>query len=49
MLELRLALKPIIWLGSSYEDLCAFLEDVRKDAGYQLHKIRLAWKHRTGK
>ncbi|WP_043955738.1 type II toxin-antitoxin system RelE/ParE family toxin [Kosakonia radicincitans] len=40
MLELRPALKPIVWLGSSYEDLCAFPEDVRKDAGYQLHKIQ---------
>ncbi|AJI86414.1 hypothetical protein CH54_2112 [Yersinia rochesterensis] len=32
--------KGIIWMGSSFEDLMVFPTDVRKDAGYQLHKIQ---------
>ncbi|WBU49100.1 type II toxin-antitoxin system RelE/ParE family toxin [Kosakonia pseudosacchari] len=40
MLPSRPTLKPIIWIGSSYDDLRAFPECVRKDAGYQLHKIQ---------
>lgn len=40
MLDFRPPLKPIIWMGSAYKDLRAFPEEVRKDAGYQLHKIQ---------
>ncbi|BFI44370.1 hypothetical protein YKD1_07890 [Yersinia pseudotuberculosis] len=32
--------KDIIWLGSSFDDLMAFPINVRKDVGYQLHKIQ---------
>lgn len=33
-------MKPIIWLGSSYEDLLSFPQDARKSAGYNLDKIQ---------
>ncbi|CAM3408290.1 hypothetical protein SB6411_05509 [Klebsiella spallanzanii] len=32
--------KSIAWIGSSFEDLLSFPEDVRKDAGYQLHRLQ---------
>ena len=28
--------KRILWIGSSYKDLCEFPEKARKDAGFQL-------------
>ena len=40
MLNFRPALKPIIWMGSSFKDLHKFPVAARKDAGYQLHKIQ---------
>lgn len=33
--------KPIYWVGSSHRDLCAFPEEARRDAGYQLHKVQV--------
>lgn len=40
MLTFRPALKPVIWMGTAFNDLRAFPVEVRKDAGYQLHKIQ---------
>lgn len=40
MLSIRSVPKPIIWMGSSYEDLRAFPEGSRRHAGYQLHRIQ---------
>ncbi|ROP60276.1 phage-related protein [Enterobacter sp. BIGb0383] len=40
MLSIRSVPKPIIWMGSSYEDLLAFPEGPRRQAGYQLHRIQ---------
>lgn len=32
--------KPIRWVGSAYEDLLAFPQDARKEAGFQLGKVQ---------
>jgi len=32
--------KPIYWVGSSLKDLLAFSDEVKKDAGYQLHRVQ---------
>ena len=32
--------KQIRWVGSAYDDLLAFPEDVRKEAGFQLGKVQ---------
>jgi len=32
--------KPIYWVGSSLKDLLALPDEVRKDAGYQLHRVQ---------
>lgn len=32
--------KPIYWIGPSLKDLLAFPETVRKEAGYQLHRVQ---------
>lgn len=40
MLSKRPLLKSIAWVGSALEDLCRFPEAVRKDAGYQLHRLQ---------
>jgi phage-related protein len=32
--------KPVSWLGSSLENLRAFPEDARRDAGYQLGRVQ---------
>ncbi|WP_039055769.1 type II toxin-antitoxin system RelE/ParE family toxin [Enterobacter sp. Bisph1] len=40
MFDLRPAFKAIVWMGSSYNDLLAFPDSARKDAGYQLYKIQ---------
>lgn len=40
MLSIRSVPKPIIWMGSSYDDLLAFPEGPRRQAGYQLHRIQ---------
>ena len=44
--------KPVWWLGSSLEDLRAFPEDARRDAGYQLGRVQqgllpIDWKPMT--
>ena len=44
--------KPVSWLGSSLEDLRAFPEDARRDAGYQLGRVQqgllpIDWKPMT--
>jgi phage-related protein len=33
-------MKDVQWKGSSYEDLCRFPANARRDAGYQLDKIQ---------
>jgi len=33
-------IKPVLWMGSSREDLIAFPADARRDAGYQLDKLQ---------
>lgn len=33
-------MKQILWQGSSYQDLCAFPSDAKREAGYQLHKVQ---------
>lgn len=40
MLTKTVELKSLIWMGSSLEDLRAFPEQIRKDAGFQLHRIQ---------
>jgi len=32
--------KPIIWIGTSLEDIRAFPDDVRRDAGHFLHLVQ---------
>jgi phage-related protein len=32
--------KPIAWVGSSLEDLAAFPDDARREAGYQLRRVQ---------
>ncbi|NOR69866.1 MAG: type II toxin-antitoxin system RelE/ParE family toxin [Methylomarinum sp.] len=32
--------KPIYWIGSSLKDLLALPDEVKKDAGYQLHRVQ---------
>lgn len=34
------ALKAVIWMGSSKDDLIAFPADARRDAGYQLENVQ---------
>jgi len=33
-------MKPVIWMGSSKEDLVAFPEEVRREIGYQLEHVQ---------
>ena len=35
-----MVLKPLIWVGSSLEDLRAFPDDARQRAGYNLHLVQ---------
>ena len=44
---------PINWIGSSYEDLLAFPDDAKQNAGYQLGRLQVGLeptdcKHLTG-
>ncbi len=44
--------KPLVWVGSSRDDLRAFPEDARRQAGYQLRRVQLGlmpnnWKPMT--
>lgn len=32
--------KEVLWIGSSYDDLLAFPEDARRQAGFQLGKVQ---------
>lgn len=32
--------KPIYWVGTSYKDLLSFPDEVKQEAGYQLHRIQ---------
>jgi phage-related protein len=45
--------KEIRWVGSSYQDLLAFTQDVRREAGFQLGKVQCGlepddWKPLSG-
>jgi len=33
-------MKQLVWMGSSYGDLCEFPEDAKHEAGYQLHRLQ---------
>jgi phage-related protein len=33
--------KPVIWIASSYEDLCALPEEVQDDLGYALYQSQI--------
>lgn len=35
------AMKKLLWLGDSYERLCEFPEDARREAGYELKNVQL--------
>lgn len=32
--------KPIYWVGSSLKDLMDLPDDVKREAGYQLHRVQ---------
>ncbi len=32
--------KPIHWIGTSLKDLIAFPDEVKREAGYQLHRVQ---------
>ena len=32
--------KPIYWVGTSYKDLLSFPDEVKREAGYQLHLVQ---------
>jgi len=36
----NVAIKPLRWLGSSLEDMRAFPEDARREAGYELFQVQ---------
>lgn len=40
MLSVRPPLRPIVWVGSAFDDLLSFPEAIRKDAGFQLHRLQ---------
>lgn len=40
MLSERPAMRPIAWIGSAFDDLLSFPEVIRKDAGFQLHRLQ---------
>ncbi len=40
MLPERPTLRPIAWVGSAFDDLLCFPEKVRREAGYQLHRLQ---------
>jgi len=44
-----LSIKPVIWLGSSREDLREFPDPVRDHIGYALYVAQLGGKHRDAK
>lgn len=40
MLLERPAMRPIAWMGSAFDYLLSFPEAIRKDAGFQLHRLQ---------
>jgi phage-related protein len=42
-------MKPLIWVGSSLEDLRAFPEEVKRVLGYGLHLAQMGDKHPDAK
>lgn len=42
-------MKPLYWIGSSKEDLCAFPEEVRRNVGYTLHFAQAGDRHPSAK
>lgn len=40
MLNQQPRLRRIVWMGSSFDDLRQFPEDVRRDAGFQLYRLQ---------
>lgn len=42
-------LKPVIWIGSSREDLKKFPESIRKDIGFALFRAQEGKKHHAAK
>lgn len=48
MLSIRQASRPIAWVGRSFDDLCCFPKEVRKDTGYQLHRLQAGLEAPTG-
>lgn len=41
MLRNKRVRKSVAWIGSSFEALCDFPSEVRKNAGYQLHRVQV--------
>ena len=40
MLNQQQRMRRIVWMGSSFDDLRQFPEDVRRDAGFQLYRLQ---------
>lgn len=40
MLNQGQSLRRIVWMGSSFDDLRQFPEEVRRDAGFQLYRLQ---------
>ncbi|HBV9988080.1 MULTISPECIES: type II toxin-antitoxin system RelE/ParE family toxin [Klebsiella] len=40
MLNQGQSLRSIVWMGSSFDDLRQFPEEVRRDAGFQLYRLQ---------
>jgi phage-related protein len=43
------SLKPVVWVGSSLKDLCAFPDPVQDHMGYALYIAQRGGKHRDAK
>lgn len=43
------AIKPVSWVGSSYNDFCAFPGRVQDDMGYALYRAQTGKKHEHAK
>ena len=41
--------KPLVWIGSSYRDLCNLPDEVRVHMGYALYLAQQGDKHRDAK
>ena len=42
-------IKPVIWIGSSYEDLCSLPELVKDEIGFALHQAQVGEKSHKAK